>query len=142
MILLFFLDLPELSLSLLICAARLDPILETDTCNFTMVYDEYKTLVGRVKITSQSTWSMKVWGKDIALAAWERLSEWELIIPSTGGGLGGATTAAHLIGGSGSVGIGRREARMYRVDVGLLEIKRQGRHWGMNGILQNWCTIG
>ncbi|EPS42699.1 hypothetical protein H072_3348 [Dactylellina haptotyla CBS 200.50] len=136
-------DLPELSLAMLISAARLDPILETDTCNFTMAYDEYKTLVSRVKIYSQTTWGMKLWGKDVALAAWERLAEWELIVPVVGAAAygGGIGVTASLLVGSGSSGVGRRESRMFRVDVGLLEIKRQGRSWGMSSVLQGWCTI-
>ncbi|KAF3942079.1 hypothetical protein ABW19_dt0203504 [Dactylella cylindrospora] len=136
-------DLPELSLALLIAAARLDPILETDTCNFTMAYDEYKTLVSRVKIYSQTTWGLKLWGKDVALAAWEKLAEWELIVPVVGSGAyGGVGVTSSLLVGSGNTGVGRRESRMFRVDVGLLEIKRQGRSWGMSSILQGWCTIG
>ncbi|KAK6529004.1 hypothetical protein TWF694_004227 [Orbilia ellipsospora] len=136
-------DLPELSLAMLISAARLDPILETDTCNFTMAYDEYKTLVSRVKIYSQTTWGMKLWGKDVALAAWERLAEWELIVPVVGAAAhgGGIGVTASLLVGSGNSGVGRRESRMFRVDVGLLEIKRQGRAWGMSSVLQGWCTI-
>ena len=118
---------PELSLALLICAARLDPILETDTCNFIMAYDEYKSLVSRIKLYSQTTWSMKIWEKDVALAAWEKLAELGLIIPVMGGGVSG---------------VGRRESRMFRVDVGLLEIKRQGRAWGMSSIFKSWCSIG
>ncbi|KAF3906357.1 hypothetical protein ABW20_dc0104169 [Dactylellina cionopaga] len=136
-------DLPELSLSMLIAAARLDPILETDTCNFTMAYDEYKTLVSRVKIYSQTTWGLKLWGKDVALAAWEKLAEWELIVPVVGaaGHSGGIGVTASLLVGSGNAGVGRRESRMFRVDVGLMEIKKQGRAWGMSSILQGWCTI-
>ncbi|KAF3924710.1 hypothetical protein AA313_de0207578 [Arthrobotrys entomopaga] len=136
-------DLPELSLAMLISAARLDPILETDTCNFTMAYDEYKTLVSRVKIYSQTTWGMKLWGKDVALAAWERLAEWELVVPVVGAAAhgGGIGVTASLLVGSGNSGVGRRESRMFRVDVGLLEIKRQGRAWGMSSVLQGWCTI-
>ncbi|KAK6507028.1 hypothetical protein TWF481_005482 [Arthrobotrys musiformis] len=136
-------DLPELSLAMLIAAARLDPILETDTCNFTMAYDEYKNLVSRVKIYSQTTWGLKLWGKDVALAAWERLAEWELIVPVVGASAygGGIGVTASLLVGSGNTGVGRRESRMFRVDVGLMEIKRQGRAWGMGSILQGWCTI-
>ncbi|KAJ6262413.1 hypothetical protein Dda_3221 [Drechslerella dactyloides] len=133
-------ELPELSLALLICAARLDPILETDTCNFTMAYDEYKAQVARVKVYNQATWAFKLWGKEVALAAWEKLAEYELIVPVVGTAAGGGAvgvTASALVG-SGSTGVGRRESRMFRVDVGLLEIKRQARAWGLNGTLLNW----
>ncbi|KAK6340764.1 hypothetical protein TWF696_009084 [Orbilia brochopaga] len=137
-------DLPELSLALLICAARLDPLLETDTCNFTMAYDEYKTLVAKFKVYQQTTLVVKLWGKDVALAAWEKLAEYELIVPVVGTAAGGGAvgvTASALVG-SGSTGVGRRESRMFRVDVGLLEIKRQARAWGLNSTLLGWCQIG
>ncbi|KAF3919307.1 hypothetical protein ABW21_db0201188 [Orbilia brochopaga] len=134
-------DLPELSLALLICAARLDPILETDTCNFTMAYDEYKTQVAKVKIYQQTTWALKLWGKDVALAAWEKLAEYELIVPAVGAAGGAVGVTASALVGSGTTGVGRRESRMFRVDVGLLEIKRQARAWGLNGTLLGWCQI-
>ncbi|TAQ90242.1 hypothetical protein B7494_g1416 [Chlorociboria aeruginascens] len=81
--------LSDLELALLIAAARLDIILDTDTCNFAMAYDEYSTLTSRHKIQTSSTGvtalggSAKIWGGDVALGAWERLAEYELLVPTT-----------------------------------------------------------
>src|SRR6202035_4135795 len=47
--------LSELELALLIAAARLDIILDTDTCNFAMAYDEYSSLTSRHKVQTSST---------------------------------------------------------------------------------------
>jgi origin recognition complex subunit 4 len=121
--------LSELELSLLIAAARLDIILDTDTCNFTMVYDEYSSLTSRHKIQTSSTGltamgsGAKVWGRDIALGAWEKLAEYEVLVPmGVGGGRGQD---------SGATG------RMWKVDVGLEEIS--GSVNGLSGVMSKWC---
>lgn len=44
--------LSELELSLLIAAARLDIVLNTDTVNFAMAYDEYVSLMGKQRVQS------------------------------------------------------------------------------------------
>jgi origin recognition complex subunit 4 len=121
--------LSELELALLIAAARLDIILDTDTCNFAMAYDEYTSLTSRHKIQTSSTGvaalgaSAKVWGRDVALAAWERLVEYELLVPA---GIGG--------GGGRDFGAG---GRMWKIDVGLEEIT--GSVETMSGIMVKWC---
>lgn len=46
--------LSELEISLLIAAARLDVILDTDTSNFNMAYDEYTSLASKSKIQASS----------------------------------------------------------------------------------------
>lgn len=121
--------LSELELALIIAAARLDIILDTDTCNFAMAYDEYSSLTSRYKIQTSSTGatalgaSAKVWGRDVALAAWERLAEYELLVPAAIGG-----------GGSREFGAG---GRMWKVDVGLEEIT--GSVEAMSGIMVKWC---
>ena len=122
--------LSELELALLIAAARLDIILDTDTCNFAMAYDEYSSLTSRYKIQTSSTGvtalgaSAKVWGRDVALAAWERLTEYELLVPAgiSGGARGGDLTAG---------------GRMWKVDVGLEEIT--GSVETMSGVTIKWC---
>jgi origin recognition complex subunit 4 len=121
--------LSDLELALLIAAARLDIILDTDTCNFAMVYDEYSSLTSRHKIQTSSTGvtalgsSAKVWGRDVALGAWEKLADCELLVPA---GIGG--------GAGRDLGIG---GRMWKVDVGLEEIA--GSIDGLSGVMAKWC---
>lgn len=121
--------LSELELALLIAAARLDIILDTDTCNFAMAYDEYCSLTSRHKIQTSSTGmaalgaSAKVWGRDIALGAWERLAGYDLLVPA---GIGGGSARDFDAGG-----------RMWKVDVGLEEIT--GSVDGLSGVMAKWC---
>jgi origin recognition complex subunit 4 len=121
--------LSELELALLIAAARLDIILDTDTCNFSMAYDEYSTLTSRHKVQTSSTGlaalgsSAKIWGRDVALGAWERLADYELLIPA---GIGGGAGRDFGVGG-----------RMWKIDVGLEEIT--GSVVGLSGVMAKWC---
>ncbi|KAI9783509.1 MAG: hypothetical protein M1839_003679 [Geoglossum umbratile] len=125
--------LSDLELSLLIAAARLDIILDTDTCNFNMAYDEYTTLASRVKLQSSASGAAavgagsKIWGREVGLGAWERLAEYNLIIPAIGGAIGGT-------GGTRDVG---RMGRMFRVDVGLEEIWQSMPNLG--AAMAKWC---
>ncbi|KAF8855294.1 hypothetical protein BDZ45DRAFT_655569 [Acephala macrosclerotiorum] len=120
--------LSELELALLIAAARLDIILDTDTCNFAMAYDEYSSLTSRHKIQTSSSGvnalgsSAKVWGRDVALGAWERLAEYDLLVPA---GMGAG------VKDSGTAG------RMWRVDVGLEEIT--GSVDSISTVMAKWC---
>lgn len=103
-------SLSTLELSLLIAAARLDIILDTDICTFGMVYEEYVALASKSKLQSSAAGQMavgggaRVWSKDVSKGAWEHLSGLELVLPAVGAGRGG----------------GRGE--MWRVDIGLEEI--------------------
>lgn len=121
--------LSELELALLIAAARLDIILDTDTCNFAMAYDEYSSLTSRHKIQTSSAGvtalgaSAKVWGRDVALGAWERLAEYNLLVPA---GIGGGSARDFAAGG-----------RMWKVDVGLEEIT--GSVESLSGVMAKWC---
>jgi len=121
--------LSDLELALLIAAARLDIILDTDTCNFAMAYDEYCSLTSRHKIQTSSTGfnalgaSAKVWGWGVAMGAWERLAEYELLVPA---GMGGGVARDGGMGG-----------RMWKVDVGLEEIS--GSVDGLSGVMSKWC---
>lgn len=86
--------LSTLALSLLIAAARLDIIHDTDTANFNMAYDEYVTLASRARIqsavggVSASSSTSKVWGKDVARREWEGLLELGLVVPVISGQVG------------------------------------------------------
>ena len=121
--------LSELELALLIAAARLDIILDTDTCNFAMAYDEYTSLTSRHKIQTSSTGmsalgsSAKIWGREVALGSWERLADYGLLVPA---GIGGGAIRDAGAGG-----------RMWKVDVGLEEIT--GSVDGISGIMSKWC---
>jgi origin recognition complex subunit 4 len=121
--------LSELELALLIAAARLDIILDTDTCNFSMAYDEYSSLTSRHKIQTSSAGqaalgsSAKIWGREVALGAWERLVDYGLLIPA---GIGGGAGRDFGVGG-----------RMWKIDVALEEIT--GSVVGMSGVMAKWC---
>lgn len=118
-------SLADLELSLIIAAARLDVILDTDVCNFSMVYEEYVQLASRVKVQSSAAGQTavgggaRVWGKEVALGSWEKLIELGLIIPA---GMG--------MGGDGNGG-------MYRVDVALEEIGPSCPKMGST--MSKWC---
>ena len=121
--------LSELELALLISAARLDIILDTDTCNFSMAYDEYSSLISRHKLQTSSSGITalgsiaKLRSKDVAMGAWERLAEYGLLVPA---GIGGATMKTPGKGG-----------RLWKVDVGLEEIT--GSVKSMGKVLAKWC---
>lgn len=127
--------LSDLSVSLLIAAARLDIILDTDVCNFNMAYDEYQQIASRVKVQSSAAGAMavgagsKIWGKEVAMGAWERLVDSELVMPAVGTGSG-------VGGGSGNGGEGRA-GKMWRVDVGLEEIAPSVA--GLSAVMARWC---
>ncbi|KFY15204.1 hypothetical protein V492_02166 [Pseudogymnoascus sp. VKM F-4246] len=126
--------LSDLDLGLLICAARLDVVLDTDTCNFAMAYDEYSTLTARQRIQASSTGigalsaSYKVWGREAAMGSWETLVDYELLVP--------ASMGAGPMGGLGGGGVGR-EGKMWKVDVGLEEIA--GSVSGLTSVMTKWC---
>lgn len=122
--------LSNLELSLLISAARLDIILDSDLCTFGMAYDEYVALASKAKLSSSAAGQLamgagaRIWGMEIARAAWERLVALELVVPAIGGrdGVGGAK-------GEGS--------RMWRVDVSLEEIAPSVD--GLGTVIAKWC---
>ncbi|KAH8145166.1 uncharacterized protein LAJ45_10830 [Morchella importuna] len=116
--------LSDLELSLLIAAARLDIVSDTDTCNFSMAYSEYAGLVGGVKVAAAAAGVVagRVWGREVARGAWERLAGWGLL------------TAVGK-GGGGAEG-------MWRVEVGLGEIGgvvERGGTGGGRAVLGKWC---
>jgi origin recognition complex subunit 4 len=126
--------LSNLELSLLISAARLNVILDQDTCSFNMAFAEYQKMVAQAKIQSSASGAAatgagsKVWSRRLCLGAWERLGEYELIIPaicpsSAAGGVGSRDTS--------------RDGRMFKADVALEEILPSVP--GMNAVMLRWC---
>ncbi|KAI8938432.1 hypothetical protein NX059_004325 [Plenodomus lindquistii] len=116
--------LSTLSLSLLIAAARLDIIHDTDTANFNMAYDEYVTLASRARIqsaaggVSASSSTSKVWGKDVARREWEGLIELGLVMPV-------------VAGQGGAFGMVRCDVSLEEIGEVLRGVKERG--------LERWC---
>ncbi|KAK3339315.1 origin recognition complex subunit 4 C-terminus-domain-containing protein [Neurospora tetraspora] len=134
-------SLSDLDLSMLIAAARLDIVAHTDTVNFAMAYDEYTSLMSRVRVQSASAGLLalgggsRVWGRGIAGIAWERLVTLGLLVPaagSLGGGGANAKGAGATLGQSG----GGLEGKMWRVDVALEEIPGAVK---LGNVLARWC---
>lgn len=127
--------LSDLALALLIAAARLDIILDTDVCNFHMAYDEYQRVAARAKVQSSAAGAVavgagsKLWGKEVAMGAWEGLAGLELLMPAGGTGSG--------VGGGSGNGGGGAGGRMWRVDVGLEEIGPSVP--GLGAVMARWC---
>ncbi|KAI9709861.1 MAG: hypothetical protein M1812_007569 [Candelaria pacifica] len=133
--------LSDLDLALLIAAARLDIILDTDTCNFNMAYEEYTTLASRMKVQSSASGAAafgagsKIWGREVAIGAWEKLMDYELLVPAIGT-VGGGAAVSGTGGGAGSREVSRA-GKMVRVDVGLEEILPSVP--GMSAVMAKWC---
>lgn len=123
--------LTDLELSLLIASARLDIILDSDTCNFNMAYDEYTTLADRAKLLSSASGAAafgggaRVWSREVAMGAWERLEALGLLVPALGPGNSG-----------GMAGVGRG-GKLWKVDVGLEEIGESKLE--MSSTMLKWC---
>ncbi|KAF1354007.1 origin recognition complex subunit 4 C-terminus-domain-containing protein [Delphinella strobiligena] len=113
--------LSTLQLALLISAARLTIIHDTDVISFALAYEEYKTLASRARIASSAnapagvstSGVSRIWGKDVAKAAWEGLVDGELVMAEPG------------------------RSGQCRVDVLLEEIKESGVDMGM--AMRGWC---
>ncbi len=121
-------SLSDLELALLIAAARLDVILDTEVCNFKVVYDEYVQLASRVKLQSSAAGQTaigggaRVWGQEVARGAWERLMDLELILTANTAGLRSSSNSAGV---------------MCRVDVALEEIGPSVPRLGAT--MSKWC---
>lgn len=88
-----------------------------------MVYEEYARLASTMRMATQGSTGTsaaggKVWGREVAMGAWEELDTYELIVPG--------------IGASG----GGREWRMWRLEVGLRDV---GRWLGRKSAWARWC---
>lgn len=125
-------SLADLDLALLISAARLDIVAHTDTVNFAMAYDEYSRLMAKQRVATASQGIMvlgagaaRVWGRNMAAAAWERLVALGLLVPS---GIGGGGVKGPATGGL--------ESRMWKVDAALEDIPRSA---DLGGLLARWC---
>ena len=111
-------SLSMLQLALLVCAARLSTIFETEHISFALAYEEYKTLASKAKLQASASGSLaqgagsRVFSKDVAKSAWEELLHCGLVMEDG------------------------RTANGGRVDVGLEEI-------GMSGVelgpWARWC---
>lgn len=107
-------SLGTLQLALLVCAARLTNIYNTELITFPLVYEEYKVLASKAKLQATAAGGIataKVWGKNVARGAWEGLIDVALVMQD----------------GSSAAG---------RVDVGLEELRDCGVDMGG---WQKWC---
>lgn len=131
--------LSELELALLICAARAEVKLESESLNFNLVYDEYVEAANELKKERSSALSgvgsavggvagYRIWSKEVARAAWERLEAIDLILDLSQHS--GSKAAA-------DTGV-RDEIKLVKVDVGLLEI---GKMIGRSHPLYRWTRI-
>ena len=120
-------SLPSLSLALLIAGARLPLITGSDSVSFPLAYDEYRALATKARLAASSGGAQvhsgvagRVWGKEVARAAWEGLIDAGVIIAEGGS-----------VFGSGGAG-------MCKVDVALEEIEPAiGKE--MDKSLLKWC---
>jgi origin recognition complex subunit 4 len=131
--------LSELELALLICAARAEVKLESDSLNFNLVYDEYLEVANELKkerstaLTGIGTAAAgvagyRIWSKEVARAAWERLEALDLIL-SLSQHSGSKAAADPSV---------RDEIKLIKVDAGLLEI---GNMIGRGHTLYKWTRI-
>ncbi|KAF2152053.1 origin recognition complex, subunit 4, partial [Myriangium duriaei CBS 260.36] len=80
-------SLSTLELALLICAARLLIIHDTESASFPLAYDEYKSLASKARIAASAAGALatgsgaRVWGVGVARLAWEGLVEKGLVLP-------------------------------------------------------------
>lgn len=121
-------SLTELQLSLLIAAARLDVIHDSDTCSFGMAYAQYVELSSKARLHSAAAGALatgagaRVWGRDVARGEWEVLIKRGLLLPmSESGGAGSIASAGGLV----------------KIDVRLEEIS--GAVKGMSSVMERWC---
>ncbi|KXT02769.1 hypothetical protein AC579_4628 [Pseudocercospora musae] len=109
-------SLSTLQLALLICAARLTNIYNTEVVSFALAYEEYKVLAGKARLQASASGAIattKVCGKEVAKGAWDQLIDVGLIMED------GRT------GGTGRIDVALEEIGMSGVDLGA---------WG------RWCT--
>ncbi|KAF2774414.1 hypothetical protein EJ03DRAFT_6427 [Teratosphaeria nubilosa] len=73
-------SLPTISLALLICAARLHAIHNTDLVTFNLAYEEYKVLASKARLQASTSGQQRMSGKEVARGAWEGLVEAGLVM--------------------------------------------------------------
>lgn len=96
-------SLSTLQLALLICAARLTNIYNTEVISFALAYEEYKVLASKARLQASASGAIgttKVWGKDLAKGAWDELLEIGLVMEDgrSGSGTGRVDVALEEIG--------------------------------------------
>lgn len=123
----------SLPLSLLLAATRLTALREPGnnagqpqtiaalTLSFPAVYAEYVRLLTSAKASASASGAAatpgRIWGKEAAREAWEKLVEWGLVVPATSGSVMGDgrmfrievsfEEAVDSMGASGSGALGR-----------------------------------
>jgi origin recognition complex subunit 4 len=119
--------LSELALALLISAARLDVIYDSDTLSFAMAYAEYLDLASKVRVQNAAAGALalgagaRVWGRDVARGEWENLVKLGLLVP--------------VSEAEATVGVGA--GAMVRIDVKLEEIP--GACSELSTTMERWC---
>jgi origin recognition complex subunit 4 len=115
-------SLSSLQLALLISAARLTIIHDTDTVSFALCYAEYVSLASKAKIAASAAGALvhgagigRVWSKEVARRAWEGLVSKELVL---------------MEGGKGNTSV--------RVDVRLEEIG-EAEGVDLGAVMARWC---
>jgi origin recognition complex subunit 4 len=141
----FINSLSQLEVALLICVARAEIKLDLSKTgvNFNLAYQEYYELAKQVKqervsimtglSDTGSVAGYKIWSKQVARSAWERLEMIDLIFTTADTASGGRSSAS-LASSLSS----HDELKMVKVDVGLLEL---GNMLGRNHLLYNWTHI-
>ncbi|KAK4959785.1 origin recognition complex subunit 4 [Elasticomyces elasticus] len=89
-------SLSTLHLALLICAARLTNIYNTDLVSFALAYEEYKVLASKAKL--QSGAGVRVSGRAVAKGAWEELVGCGLVMEDGRSGNGRVDVGLEEIG--------------------------------------------
>jgi origin recognition complex subunit 4 len=110
-------SLSEIQIALMICAARVEVLRDIETVNFEMVWHEYEELVRKTKVQGTPGAGIgRNWSKNVATGAWEGLEKMGLIV---------------------GVGEGGRRGGLWRVDVGLMELREHLK--GKAGQWLRWC---
>ncbi|ANB11306.1 hypothetical protein AWJ20_4110 [Sugiyamaella lignohabitans] len=128
-------SLSELELALLICAARAEVKLESDTLNFNLVYDEYVEVGKRIRedrraaIVSADVDGYRIWSRQVARSAWEKLEAMELVVYISSTATGKAAAAGAALDD---------ELKLIKVDASLLEISNM---IGRSHPLHKWTRI-
>lgn len=85
-------SLSSLQLALLICAARLTNIYNSEIISFALAYEEYRNLASKAKLQASASGALaqgagsRVWGKNVAKGAWEGLVDCGLVLEDGRGG--------------------------------------------------------
>ncbi|KAK9473677.1 origin recognition complex, subunit 4 [Dipodascopsis tothii] len=142
----YVLGLSELELVLLICATRVELKYTTGAdgeqtvakkdgpgvINFNIVYDEYHSLSVKSKLDRNAAGSIvdsvvRIWGRELAMAAWENLESAQLIVPQTG-----------PVNGGGD-GAGSREMKSMLSEVSMGELAEIVQAMDVPDTVKAWC---